>query len=308
MKDLGEELHTTELFLPYLASCAHDHIGRDAFANGRLAPDDELFRVWNQFFNNIEVQKLGEKALAIFNIVRAESLRAAVNESIAVDDLAAAHQNAHEFISDILKKNGLDLPLDPASLVVSFDENARTFCASTSRILGQVRWVYQPVPHALYGALIPEIILAHEYLSHLAPQNAFLGDAVTENWLVVALMRSLRESWGNDRSQVWKNMVWALMRDALENHVRSLKNVEPARSVLKFGSPRGVKEFALILYGRSKPAFWRFTAALLAPSYTTSFQINQLFRDMIADEEDFINTIKSRNPLKIEDLYGVQSA
>ena len=170
--------------------------------------------------------------------------------------MTKSHQIAHTWANELLHRNGVKLLVAPATLIAQYDQEGRTFCASTSQILTQLHWVYQPVVHALYGTLIPEIILAHEYISHLAPRNADLGRTVTEIWLVVALMRSFRENAGGLGIERWKYAIWYLMQEAIKKHLRTLQNVWQSSQALNDVGPQGIEEFALILYGRAKPAFW----------------------------------------------------
>src|SRR5262249_43248704 len=69
-----------------------------------------------------------------------------------------------------------------------WDEHGTRYCAGTTRNDFRIRWAHQPTGHGLFAALIPEMIFAHEYLSHLSANNRRLSLTITEIWLVEALL------------------------------------------------------------------------------------------------------------------------
>jgi hypothetical protein len=73
-----------------------------------------------------------------------------------------------------------------------------------------IAWVFQYHRSALWAAVLAEIILQHEYLSHLLPQSDSLSETIREGWLMEALQVEIRER--GERSDL---IVFAYVRDNL---------------------------------------------------------------------------------------------
>jgi hypothetical protein len=55
----------------------------------------------------------------------------------------------------------------------------------------RIAWVFQHHPSAMWAAMIADVVLQHEYLSHLLPRSDSLPDIVREGWLMWVLGREL---------------------------------------------------------------------------------------------------------------------
>jgi hypothetical protein len=261
------------------------------------------------FFADPAIKALPDRVGAILHEVRAQSLLPAGEKDAGAAELEAAHRQAHSFVNDVLKKN-VKLSVATSSLVVAYDKEARIFCASTSEVLNKVRWIHQPVAHALYAALIPEIILAHEYLSHLAPKNPHLGNVITEEWLVVALMQSFQGEAGKPGQKKWKNTVWFLQRNAIMKHLDALLKADP-EAQRKTAEPAleshiyGVYEFAFLLYGRSRAAFWKLTGLFLkARNDIDTKTIESLMKKMVAEQDSWLDFLEAGKWNKLKYLIS----
>jgi hypothetical protein len=295
---LKGELKTLSRILPRLGECSHHHCGTEG-------PSKDLDRVWNEFFNNSDISKLPAKPLEILQAARAASLKLAGAEPDCIADLSGAHERGYILVESMLKTNGLSsLCPSPTSLLVSYDHEAKSYCASTNRIADRVCWTHQPVPHSLYGALIAELIIAHEYLSHIVPRNPRLGPSFTEIWLVFALIEWFQEK-GPQQDVGWKTQVWYLMREELKKHLEKMKLAEstPARVYREEGH-YGAYDFAVLLYGRSKIAFWKLTGEILKlPNDKEKTDLlMSLLDQMTGDHAAWLNRLSRTKWLKIDDL------
>jgi len=188
----------------------------------------------------------------------AAATKTALDLENCVEQFREFNRQGHALARSVLDKceETRRLGKRPAEFSILFDEDASYYCAATTRADKRIRWAHQPVEHALYAALVPELVFAHEYFSHLAPANRWLSRAMTEAWLVEGLMLTLEHDVGAGLSP-WRKQVWGRLRDALVS-----PRTSPAAVVERVGF-WGVARFAAALHGRSSDAFWRLTRIIL---------------------------------------------
>jgi hypothetical protein len=134
--------------------------------------------IWEAAFASPKFRNTTGASREILEAIRAQSL-AELPKPDAFSDLVDANATAHRYTKDILKRHGLaGLLVEPAQVEIFADLKAVHFCAGTSRIANKIRWAYQPVAHALEGIVLADLVLAHEYLSHLVPMNSRLDQSV----------------------------------------------------------------------------------------------------------------------------------
>jgi hypothetical protein len=282
----------------WLGECANDQLGQ-------TSPLEDVGRAWNQFFNSVEVTKLSPKILNELRGARQESLGSSSIREIVEGDLTVAHEKGHLLVKSILESNGLHSRFcEPASLCVSYDHEAKYYCAATSPATGQIRWVHQPVAHALYGALVPDLIFAHEYLSHLIPRNPLLDRSIQETWLVAALTEWL-EAYGDPvEDRAWRRQVWFQMREELRKHlIRKGLLRDTRQDQVRLDGLFGVYEFALVLYGASQPIFWRLTGEMLSLTKGSELKLLQLLNKMLADPLGWRKTLVDGNWREIKAFF-----
>jgi hypothetical protein len=298
--DLSREPGALRQVVFRLGLCALDQFGKSG-------PTKDLDRAWIQFFNYEDIGKLSQKVLKSLEAAHADSLRFAGEQDTVISDLTTAHQRGHLLVKSMLESNGLrSLFCEPASLVVSYDHTAMYYCAAASPLEHQIRWVHQPVPHSLHGALFPDLIIAHEYLSHLIPRNPRLDKSIPEVWLIVALIQWMEDHWEPSEDRAWRRQLWFHLREAIRAHLMkhaSLKDTREDQARLEGVS--GVYEFALLLYGKSQPSFWKLTGAMLSLGDTKGSEANllRLLEKMMADGHGWREMLIDGKWQKIEDLF-----
>jgi hypothetical protein len=146
-------------------------------------------------------------------------------------------------------------------LELFYDAEAKHFCAGSSRMAKRIRWAYQPVGHAVKAILLSELILAHEYLSHIVPLSKDLDQSVREGWLGAALVETFHVT---PAVGSWTRTLWADYREDLYQQLLKIRQARPtAASGVRFEGLHGVEEQAMRLHSRSVSQFWRFTGVLL---------------------------------------------
>lgn len=259
--------------------------------------------IWDAAFANPKLRSRSGPFREILEAVRAQSL-VELQKPDSFSDLGVANIEAHRFTKETLKKHGLAelLPAEPACIEIFTDLTAVHFCAGTSRIAHKIRWAYQQVPHALEGLLIADLVLAHEYLSHLVPINSHLDQSVREAWLVSALRESFQL---NPSVPHWKRLLWADHRSRLYRHFLKVREAIPGppSAVLFEGFP-GLDEQAIRLHARNTTQFWKFTGAILEypDGREGAEDIAWLLHELVTRATEGLNEIISRKHMNIDDL------
>jgi len=237
---------------------------------GASAPDkriDEriatLKDIWDGFLRENRIKKLDPKIVSTFERERDETIESLRTGTFSFDYLERANDSGHTFVKAFLKKEKLDprVPGEPVGVFVLYDPNNTMYCAASDRFTGSIRWAHQVVPHALSGMVLADRVLAHEYLSHLAPESSQLSRAVLERWLVALLKEGY---WERTSEPAWKSHLWTLYRNDLETHVAGLdKAHNPATNQIRCFGYAGLEETASSLYLSVPRPFWRMTSEML---------------------------------------------
>jgi hypothetical protein len=226
----------------------------------RLITDiTDALGVWRAFVSDPEVRRLPGPSS---RIIRAMGQRVATdavsaNAGMGRQILWAANLQAERWIAGNLLPHLSGIQIDPAPLVIDYDEAGTKFCAFTSPLRGEIHWTLQPFRHSLFGTTVVSRVLEHEYLSHLIPLNQQLSKGVREVFLVETLAEEHRndpkQNAANGRAES-KLDVW--FRYLLEEH--SYKAGQFSRVEL-----RDYEGVATRLRLRSKVDFWKMTGEIL---------------------------------------------
>jgi hypothetical protein len=194
-------------------------LGRlQADPNSRVADKTKLDDLWTTFFGLNPIKNLYEPELiSVLEECRKKSVAHANSSDDPLGYLERANGEGHDIARKILADCKLEKQLGakPVGIEIFFDEPGEHYCAGTSRETKTIYWAFQPVPHGLAGVILAERILAHEYLSHLAPKNSLLDLTIQEQWLVSALKAALE---ADASKPYWKNRLWSPYHDALQSH------------------------------------------------------------------------------------------
>ncbi|HVS87538.1 MAG TPA: hypothetical protein VHF01_04880 [Candidatus Acidoferrum sp.] len=261
--------------------------------------------IWEAAFASPKFRNTTGASREILEAIRAQSLTE-LPKPDAFSDLVSANATAHRFTKDTLKKHGLAglLVAEPALVQIFADLKAVHFCAGTSRIANKIRWAYQPVAHALEGIVLADLVLAHEYLSHLVPKNSRLDQSVREGWLVSALRESFQSV---PAIPHWKRALWAQHRADLYRHFLKVREALPGpSSAIGFEGFSGLDEQAIRLHARSTAQFWKFTGAILEypESLGGAEDIAWLLGEVVRRGTEGIDHLMSLKYMNLEDLVG----
>jgi hypothetical protein len=105
-------------------------------------------------------------------------------------------------------------PIELAPVTISWREHRHFIWPSTGG--RAIAWVFQYHRSALWAAVLTEVILQHEYLSHLLPRSDSLSEAIREGWLMETLQLEIRE-----RGKPSDLRVFVHVRDKLNGLPRS---------------------------------------------------------------------------------------
>lgn len=244
----------------------------------------ELATFWRHARGVPAIAKLGDAASALLDGVQ----NASGSDIKTVDDCVELfhtfNRTGFDLASGLIADRNLGASPGraPVDFSIVWDPSCDYYCAGTTRADRRIVWAHQPVQHGLYAALIPELVFAHEYFSHLTPRNPRLSRTVTEVWLVDALKRQVSQSAGADA--YWQAVVWELLRDALSG-------ANPSRSVaheVRRNGLFGVDTVASLLYGNSPAAFWRLTRLIVTFAPTADAgEWDALLKRMVKDQQSW---------------------
>ena len=270
----------------------------------RVGDISQIKNLWAIFFLHNDVKNLEPQILAIFEEVGDRCIfRAAVGRQTE-SYLDGANDSGHSIVRKILKKHSVVglLPSAPVPVEVFYDGPGQMYCAGSHLWTNRIRLAYQPVPHALMGAIIADLVFAHEYFSHFVPKNKHLDATIREQWLVAALRGAMED----DRLvPYWKSRLWTPYRTALESHVTALaKIVQPDASVVRYSGLQGAAENLRVLDIRNGPAFWRLTAQILRSRSDPEVvdKASQIARHLA---HGGVPPLTSSKVLNINDLYEI---
>jgi hypothetical protein len=223
----------------------------------------QISDLWDAFFRLNTIKQLEPELRAILGGARDKCVAAVNAKEDCLSELQHANEDGYAIVKSILIENGLEIlmPPNPLPIEVFYDSAGQEYCAGSSPWTKIIRWAYQPVPHALAGAIIGEFLFAHEYLSHLVPKNNFLDQTIREQWLVAALRGAILE----DPSRAyWKNKLWSPYRLKLLSHVEEIaRKLTPDASPVSPSGCEGAEEVLSHLYIKDRESFWRLTSEIL---------------------------------------------
>ena len=279
---------------------------------GASAPDkriDEriatLRDIWDGFLRENRIKKLDPKIISVFEEQRDQTIESVRTGAFTFDYLERANDSGHTFVKTFLKKEKLDprVPDEPVGVFVLYDPNNTMYCAASDRFTESIRWAHQVVPHALSGMVLADRILAHEYLSHLAPESSQLSRAVLERWLVALLKESY---WERTSEPAWKSHLWTLYRDDLESHVAGLDHARNrATNQIRCFGYAGLEETASSLYLSVSRPFWRMTSEMLREAFAEnqSRDLDGLLVHLVGIGPRKAKELLATKWKNIEDLY-----
>jgi len=224
---------------------------------GRVSVARQALNIWAQFSASIQVSQLDNRATQLL-----QAAEQRLHSQLTVNDhalryLEQAHAQSLAWLHSTAQRRSLNAltKISPALLRVYYDPQGTEYCASSSRITGEIGWKLQLVEHAFYGALIPDMILEHEYLSHLVPANAFLSRGVREVWLSSALFREHRNDKANGADRLLKTELWEKFRSELARHFGFTDH--------EFYGPQRWDWLAMKMSFYDTATFWRLTAEMI---------------------------------------------
>jgi hypothetical protein len=161
----------------------------------RTEPKDALLS-WESFTANqrgAKVPKKVQRLLAQGRATLQKLLRAGFDP---LRYLAEADEKARTAVEALAKRIGLTdrIPIEPAQIRICWREGEGFRWPSTTVEERQITWVFQNHPSAMWAAMLAQIILQHEYLSHLLPRSDSLSNTVREGWLMWVLEGEVAKS------------------------------------------------------------------------------------------------------------------
>jgi hypothetical protein len=184
---------------------------------------------------------------------------------------------------------------------IYYDPAGSAFCASSSRIAGEIGWKLQLKKHAFYGALVPHLLFAHEYISHLLPTSGSLSCAVREVWLIAALDIGQRNASMPAEERQLEAFLWQKFRRELE---RSFDKTDYG-----FYGPPGLDAVAWFICSAAPALFWELTSDILSLSRDSDAQlVDRLFERLTDLKLADLRSLISRKFSGLEEFYGAASS
>lgn len=181
----------------------------------------DVTRIWNQFKANARISKLSKKSKAILQEVETRLASGRRIKDRGLKYLDAANDQAVTWIRGlgVVREVPSFAGASKVPLRLYYDPEGQEFCASSNQLVGEIGWRLQLKEYAFHGALIPDMIFEHEYISHLLPKNRALSRRVRELWLSTALHRAQANSETDIHQRRVNLFLWQKFRDALaETH------------------------------------------------------------------------------------------
>lgn len=233
--------------------------------NSKVADKNKIDDLWAAFFAVNRIKNLYEpELLGVLEECRNKSLTYAKSLEDPVAYLERANDHGHDIARKILADCKLEKQLaeKPVDVEIFYDQPGEYYCAGTDPQSKTIYWAFQSVPHGLAGVVLAERILAHEYLSHLAPKNSFLDLTIREQWLVSALKAALE---ADAARPYWKNRLWSPYHQDVEaNAVEVAKKLKPGSAApRRFSGYPGVGPITDALYCQEKALSQALTAEIL---------------------------------------------
>jgi hypothetical protein len=243
-----------------------EQLGRlQADPNSRVADKNKIDDLWAAFFALNPIKNLYEPELiSVLQECRKKSVVYAKGAGDPLVYMERANDEGQVIARKILADCKLEkqLAAKPVGVQIFYDEPGEHYCAGTNSETKTIYWAFQAVPHGLAGVIMAERILAHEYLSHLAPKNSLLDLTIREQWLVSALKAALE---ADASKPYWKNRLWSPYHEDLQSHaVEVAKKLKPASATpRRFSGYPGVLPITDALYYKEQALSHALTAEIL---------------------------------------------
>jgi hypothetical protein len=220
----------------------------------------DVGKIWNQFMNVAQISKqLQAKPKAILQRVgvRLRALGRTRNHSLKY--IGRANDEAIAWIKALGGQVQISrlAKAQQVPVRVYYDPEAVEYCASSNVLVGEIGWKLQIKEYAFFGALIPDMLIEHEYISHMLPNNHSLSKGVREIWLTEALFRVHRNSPIDPNLKAVKRFLWLKFRADLAKHFHFLGG---EREVYGRQEIDGTAKNSFF---HDPDAFWSLTQAIL---------------------------------------------
>ncbi len=153
-----------------------------------LTRPDQATTVWEYFLNDLTIASVTPEVRKVLSAVGSDLASSVAsigtNPDHPLSYLQRSNKAAATHVSTVITRH---IPACKFSggkeLLIHFDPKGEQYCASSARPSDLIRWAFQCQSHSLWGALVADRVLAHEYFCHLLPVNTFLSSAVREGFL-----------------------------------------------------------------------------------------------------------------------------
>jgi hypothetical protein len=220
----------------------------------RVADKSKIEDLWKTFLDLNPIKKTYEPELiAVLEAWRDQSVAYGHSSEDPLLYLERANDEGHKIAREVLAEHKLPKQLGarPVEIRIFSDLSGQNYCAGTNADTKTIHWAFQPVPHGLAGMVMADRILAHEYLSHLAPTNSSLELTIREQWLVSSLRTYLEE---DPSRPYWKNRLWdTYHKDLLAHTIRIARDLNPlSAKPQSFSGHPGVEEATTTLHYKDR--------------------------------------------------------
>lgn len=166
---------------------------------------DDAAVLWSQFEKTLLVQKSPAEVRVILDQVGRGIRDRLRNGNDPLLYLVECNVRACKAVHDLLKSFGVEEPaLRPVPVLLVRDAHrGRSPLAWTMHGKAEIRWALQHKPRAFWAALAVQLVLEHEYLSHLAPRSLLLSPFVREEWLMAVLLLDIQRRSNADHRLFW---------------------------------------------------------------------------------------------------------
>jgi len=237
--------------------------------------------VWDQFLASLQVAKLDSRGRVLLSAAGQRlQLRLSVSDH-PFNYIEQANTKALSWLKAAGKRRDVKTmtAAEAAPVRIYYDPKAVEYCASCNRTAREIGWKLQVAKHAFYGALIPDMILEHEYLSHLLPANTYLSDAVREIWLTAALFWEQRNALPEEADKNVRLGLWERFRVELARH--------NGKTDYDLYGPDRWDWLAIKMAFSDPGAFWRLTGEIIAsPNRSDEAELIDELLSSLADLDD----------------------
>ena len=230
---------------PYVAEVA-DHYDKEVRRHTLSTPGD-ISIVLDAWRAGGLVTKAPAEVRQVVSDICVTAEHAIQRDATSLQWLSGANDRAHAEVSALLARERVDnnLGATPAELSV-IPAAPGDSCASSSSLFGNVMWHFDATARGLWGALQAEMILRHEYLSHLATRHPSLSSNVREGWLMEVLLEEIRSKF--PEGQQFDGPALDDFRDELTRR----------------SSDRGVHDLAVRIRALNSDVYWGYTGAMVS--------------------------------------------